>query len=94
MSQELIGFVYSAIGGGVAYDSIKKLLGNSYEVLKSYVKNEDKEKFEGALELLLTQNKELKVQIEDLKKGKTINIVNQTHNGSGDNVAGDKITKD
>ena len=94
--QELIDFVSSTITGGVignaAYDGLKKVLGSNFEKLSSFIKNDEKEKFEGALELLL-ENETLKEKIEALKNGNSITTINQTHSGKGDNVARDKIVK-
>mgnify|MGYP003543921895 CR=1 FL=1 len=70
--QEIIQFVSNSITGGVAYDSLKVILGSSFNKLTSYLSNNEKEKFEGALEILLEQNEEMKQQIIELQKGKSI----------------------
>jgi len=75
MIQELIDFVFSSMAGGMignfAYDGLKKVLGSNFEKLSSFIKNDEKEKFEGALEILL-ENKTLKAEILALKNGKLI----------------------
>ena len=55
--QEIIQFVSNLITEGVAYDSLKVILGSSFNKLTSYLSNNEKEKFEGALEILLEQNR-------------------------------------
>ena len=70
--QEIIQFVSNLITEGVAYDSHKVILGSSFNKLTSYLSNNEKEKFEGALEILLEQNEEMKQQIIELQKGKSI----------------------
>ena len=70
--QEIIQFVSNLITEGVAYDSLKVILGSSFNKLTSYLSNNEKEKFEGALEILLEQNEEMKQQIIELQKGKSI----------------------
>ncbi|HIP60440.1 MAG TPA: hypothetical protein EYH01_08450 [Campylobacterales bacterium] len=75
MIQELIDFISSTIAGGImgnaAYDGLKKVLGSNFEKLSSFIKNDEKEKFEGALEILL-ENKTLKAEILALKNGKLV----------------------
>ena len=75
--QEIIEFVSVAMVGGVigntTHDGLKAILGSSFDRLSSYLSNNEKAKFEGALEMLLEQNKELKEQIIDLQQGKKIN---------------------
>ena len=70
--QEIIQFVSNLITEGVAYDSLKVILGSSFNKLTSYLSNNEKEKFEGALEILLEQNEEMKQQIIELQKGKPV----------------------
>ena len=94
--QELINFVSLSIVGGTignaSYDGLKLILGNHFDKLLNYLKENKQEKFEGALEILLEENSELREQIEQLKQGKKINIINitQSHLGNGDNIGGDK----
>ncbi|HIP58865.1 MAG TPA: ATP-binding protein [Campylobacterales bacterium] len=59
--------------------------------MKSYALKDEREKFEKELKLLMAQNSKLREQIEGIKNTNTSKIVNQQHNGSGDNVGGDKI---
>ena len=95
--QELIQFVSTSIAGGAvgnfAYDGLKAILGSSFDRLSIYLSNNQIAKFEGALEILIEQNEELKKQIDQLQKGEEITstTINQTHTGAGDNVGGDKI---
>ena len=89
--QEIIQFVSNLITEGVAYDSLKVILGSSFNKLTSYLSNNEKEKFEGALEILLEQNEEMKQQIIELQKGKSIVNVKSIKIGgqsSGINVTG------
>jgi len=95
--QNLVTFVQEAIvsgvAGSVAYDGLKVVLGTSFDRLSTYISNDETAKFEGALEMLLEENDELRKQIEALKEGKEVfsTVINQSHTGSGDNVGGDKI---
>ena len=66
--QEIIQFVSNLITEGVAYDSLKVILGSSFNKLTSYLSNNEKEKFEG----LLKQKEEMKQQIKKQQKGKSI----------------------
>ncbi|TQV61532.1 MAG: hypothetical protein FNT15_09570 [Sulfurovum sp.] len=84
MSLELINFVYDSIANSVhengLYDGIKALLGVSFGQFLSYVKNDDKDKFQERFLELLESNEELKKELMALKVT------------TGDNVHGDKIT--
>ena len=89
--QEIIQFVSNLITEGVAYDSLKVILGSSFNKLTSYLSNNEKEKFEGALEILLEQNEEIKQQIIKLQQGKSIindNSIRIDGKNSGINVTG------
>lgn len=93
--QEVITFVSTAIAGGVVgnttYDGLKIVLGSSFDKLSSYLSNNQEAKFEGALEMLLEQNEELKKQIIELQKGNSLTIDNSIKiggNSSGVNVVG------
>ena len=61
--QEIVEFVSGAMAGGVVgnttHDALKAILGSSFDRLFSYLSNNEKAKFEGALEMLLEQNEEL-----------------------------------
>jgi len=74
--QEIVIFVSTAIAGGVvgntSYDSLKVILGSSFDRLSNYLSNNQNEKFKGALEMLLEQNEELKQKIIELQQGKSI----------------------
>ncbi len=95
MSMDLISFVFGAAASGVTgnavYDGIKLVLGNGFAQLEAFAKNDDREKFELVLQTVLENNDTIKQQLEQLQRGETITIVNQQHNGKGDNVAGNKI---
>lgn len=93
--QEIVQFVStsmaSGIVGSVTYDGLKIILGSSFDKLSSYLSSNQKEKFEGALEMLLEQNKELKQQIIELQQGKNIvndNSIKISGKNSGINVTG------
>jgi hypothetical protein len=66
--------------------------------LRANENDADAEKFiKGKIEEALYENDDLKAQIEAIlakqeAKAEVAKIINQTHSGSGDNVAGDKIT--
>jgi len=88
---DLINFVQSSILGGIAYDAIKKVLGKPFEKLKNYLDNNETDKFQGALEILIESDEEIKNKLLELQqKYGDKNIVNQYHTGNGDNVAGNK----
>ncbi|MEE9424173.1 MAG: hypothetical protein V3V18_04250 [Methylococcales bacterium] len=97
MSMDLINYVFAAAASGVtgnaAYDSIKLVLGDTFTKLESFAKNDEKETFDLVLQTVLENNKTIKQQLEQLQRGETITIVNQQHQGKGDNVAGNKIIK-
>ena len=93
--QEIVEFVSGAMVGGVVgnttHDGLKVILGSSFDRLSSYLSNNEKAKFEGALEMLLEQNEELKQQIVDLQEGKTVTTDNSVKiggNNSGVVVTG------
>lgn len=73
---ELVQFVSSSIASGVigstAYQGLKTIFGASFNKLSSYIDNNQRSKFEVALELLLENESTVKA-IEDLMEGKTIN---------------------
>jgi hypothetical protein len=93
---DLINFVQetivSGVAGSAAYDGLKMILGKSYEKLSTYLKNNETSKFEAALDILFSENEELRKQIERLQKGENIQNIVQ-NNVYGDNIAGDKIDK-
>ena len=74
--QEIVEFISGAMIGGVVgnttHDGLKVILGSSFDKLSSYLSNNEKLKFEGALEMLFEQNEELKQQIMDLQRRKKI----------------------
>lgn len=93
--QEIIQFVSNLITEGVAYDSLKVILGSSFNKLTSYLSNNEKEKFEGALEILLAQNEEIKQQIIKLQQGKSIindKSIRIDGKNSGINITGNNNT--
>jgi hypothetical protein len=97
--QNLVTFVQEAIvsgvAGSVAYDGLKTVLGSSYDRLSTYLSNNETEKFEGALEMLLEENQELKQQIEQLQQGRSITYDNSVKiggNNSGNIVTGNNNT--
>jgi hypothetical protein len=73
--QEIMQFVSSSIASGivgnVAYDGLKVILGSSFSKLSDYLSNNQKVKFECALEMLL-EDETLVKKIEYLMEGKTI----------------------
>jgi len=93
---DLITFVKETIIGGIAsgaaYDGLKMILGKSYEKLSYYLQKNETAKFEAALDMLLSENIELKAKIERLKNGENIRNILQ-NNIYGDNIGRDKIDK-
>jgi hypothetical protein len=77
---------FSGVAGNAMYASIKRLFGTNAGQLEQLAKNDDRQSFELVVQALLNSNAELKQQLESLQRGENINIVNQTHSGSGDNV--------
>ncbi len=102
--KEIIEFVSSSIVEGVVgdivYNSLKAILGSSFDILSRYIKNNKNEKFEGALEMLLEQNSQLKEEIEKLiQESRYRNRENkapifQEHSGNGHNIGGNNIQGD
>ncbi len=102
--KEIIEFVSSSIVegavGDIVYNSLKAILGSSFDILSRYIKNNKNEKFEGALEMLLEQNSQLKEKIEKLiqesryKNRENKAPISQTHFGNGDNIGGNNIQGD
>jgi len=74
--QEIIQFVSTSIAGGIVgntvYDSLKVILGSSFNKLSEYLSSNQKEKFNGELEILL-EDENLVKKIKSLMEGKTIN---------------------
>ena len=84
--------IISGVAGGVAYDGLKAILGTSFDKLANYLKNDEEQKFEAALDMLLSENEELKKQIEELQRGENIQNIIQ-NNTNGDNIAGGKTDR-
>jgi len=61
----------SGVVGNATYDSLKVILGSSFDKLSSYLANKQEAKFEGALEMLL-EDKTIAKKIEELMEGKII----------------------
>ncbi len=98
--KEIIEFVSSSIVEGVVgdivYDSLKAILGSSFDTLSKHIKNNKNERFEGALEMLLEKDSQLKEDIKRLMteyktKGDKTTTYHQTHYGEGDIVGRDKV---
>ncbi len=87
---DLITFAQDAMLGGALYDSVKIILASRFDLLKDYLTSNQTDKFTAAFEMLLAENQEIKAQLVQLMNDPTI-MVTQTHSGSGDNVAGNKI---
>lgn len=94
MSMDLVSFVFGAatgVAGNAVYDGIKLVLGNTFSKLETLAKNNDKATFEMVLQTAIESNETIRQQLEQLQRGESITLINQQHNGLGDNVAGDKI---
>ena len=95
MSMELIDFAFgtlTGVAGNTVYESLKLILGGSFDKLESLAKADDKATFELLLQTAIEQNQTLKQQLAQLQQGQPINIVTQ-HNIHGDNIAGNKIVR-
>ena len=90
----LTSFVFgilNGVAGNAVYDQLKNILGDKLHYkLEDFAKKDDKEKFITTLDGAVTAKEELKLQIEDLQKGRIINT-NYMNNVFGDNVAGNKV---
>jgi len=63
----LIEFTWGALGGGVLYDGVKIILGSSFDKLKSFVDEKNKNDFTLELQKILSENKDLKDKLEKFK---------------------------
>jgi hypothetical protein len=81
METELIKFVATAMGTGVVgsatYEGVKLILETSFNKLSNFIKNKEIEKFNGALEMIL-ENEKVKEALKEL-----MNQKNVTHLGVG-----------
>jgi hypothetical protein len=70
--EDIINFVLdsmlSGTIGNATYDTLKNLLGDKFNILFEYLKNNEKEEFKKNLEKLLKENDELKKQIACLRQ--------------------------
>lgn len=82
--------IVGGIAGGAAYDGLKMILGNSYDKLASYLQNKEIHKFEAALDMLLSENIEVKKSLEHLRDGNYMQSIIQ-NNVNGYNIAGNKL---
>ncbi len=102
--KEIIEFVSSSIVEGVVgdivYDSLKAILGSSFDILSRYIKNNEDREFKGALKMLLEQNSQLKEEIEKLiqesryKNRENKAPIFQEHFGNGHNIGGNNVQGD
>ena len=66
----LVSFCWSAVAGGVCYDTLKGLLGGAaFDKLSSYKEEDKKELFEASLTAVLDTNEEIKKVITEMAKG-------------------------
>lgn len=71
--QDMINFTWSAIGGGVYYDSVKSTLGKVFKKLESIKNSGDKQRFEDALTILLESNDTLLEELRNMRSETVIN---------------------
>jgi len=71
---DLIEFAWSAMSGGIFYDSVKGIFGASFEKLKNFIDKDKKDDFTSHLETIFSVNEEIKKQLEELQKNSEINI--------------------
>lgn len=90
----LADFIFGAltgVAGNTVYDHVKNILGvKLHPKLEDAANNKNMEKFLIILETAMDANEEIKLQLENLQKGRMPNI-NQMNNIFGDNVGGNKI---
>jgi hypothetical protein len=93
INPDLVAFVWSAITSGVignaTYDGIKLVLGEGFDRLSSYAKENKKSDFEIALHAILETNEEIRQKLSLLQENPT-NIQQQNHSGIGDIIGRDK----
>ena len=65
----LTEFTWNALASGVAYDTLKTTLGNGFERLTGYRKEEQRDKFDTALIAILETNDEIRSQLANLASG-------------------------
>jgi len=70
----LVEFVWSSFVSGVAYDTIKPIVGNTFNKLAGFSGSGDRDKFELVLESIIESNENIKKQLEALQSGKTVNL--------------------
>jgi len=92
---EIAKFLWASISSGVignaAYDGIKTTLGIAFDRLAGHTKAQKRAEFDAAVFAILETNQKIRNILSSLASGTSINI-SQHHSGTGDNVAGDKIT--
>ncbi len=65
--------IFNGVAGNAVYDQLKNILGDKLHYkLEDFAKKDDKEKFITTLDGAVTAKEELKLQIEDLQKGRII----------------------
>ena len=87
----LWGSISNGVIGNATYDGIKTTLGIAFDRLAGHAKAQKRAEFDAAVFAILETNQEIRNILSSLASGTSINI-SQHHSGTGDNVAGDKIT--
>ena len=86
--EDLIKFIsesmLSGTVGNATFEALKNLFGDKFDRLFKYLKNNENEKFIGALETVLDENEELKKQITSLKEGIWPHIISNGIHSTGD----------
>jgi hypothetical protein len=86
-------FVFGAltgVAGNAIYAQVTNILGSRlHPKLTDAATNNDMEKFLTILDAAMDANEEIKLKLENLQAGKTINL-NQMKNVFGDNFIGNK----
>ena len=70
----MVEFVWSAMAGGAFYDSVKLILGSSFDKLNTFFEANKRDDFVSHLETILDVSEQIKEQLGALQKGEQINI--------------------
>lgn len=71
---DLVDFAWNAMSGGVVYDSVKFVFGASFNKLKGFFEENNKDDFSSYLETIFSINEEIKKQLTELQQHGEINI--------------------
>jgi len=77
----IIAFSWSAIAGGVYYDTLKATLGDAFSRLDMFKKEDNKEQFELVLSAIVETNEEIKSALVSMAQGSTVSEVTNITTG-------------